>query len=232
MTKPNLTEIIIVLDRSGSMDGIVDDTIGGINTLITEQAKNPGEVKLTLIQFDNQYEVFVAGRPIKDVPLLNKATYVPRGSTALLDAIGRTINDVGARLSTTKEEERPSLVLFVIQTDGQENASREYTHEKIKQMIAHQKDTYKWQFLFLGADQDAFQGMGLGLAQGTVYNYFTPDSFKMYRNLSSSIVQCSASADPLAQCANIADVMRSNDQNPITGSVDAIIKRQGTADGK
>lgn len=216
MTKPNFTELIIVLDRSGSMGGIVDDTIGGINALISGQATSTGEVKLTLIQFDDKYGVFVDGKPIKDVPLLNKQTYVPRGSTALLDAIGRTINDVGARLAATREEERPSLVLFVIQTDGQENASKEFSHQKIKEMIAHQKDVYKWQFLFLGADQDAFQGMSFGLSQGGVYNYFTQDSFKMYRNLSNTIAQCSTSADPVGMCANIADVMRSNDAATLT----------------
>jgi uncharacterized protein YegL len=229
MTKPNFTEIIIVLDRSGSMSSIVDDTIGGVNTLIKEQAKDAGEIKLTIIQFDNNYEVFVAGKPVKDVPLLDKTTYVPRGSTALLDAIGRTINEVGLRLSLIREEERPSLVLFVIQTDGQENASHLFTSDKIKEMIAHQKDVYKWQFLFLGADQDAFQGMSLGLSKSSVYNYFTTDSSQMYRDLSLSISQCSNAADPISACANIGDVMRANDAK---SGVNNVLKKQEGVDAK
>lgn len=153
---PNLNLIACVLDRSGSMGRIRTDAIGGFNTFLAEQKKLPGQAKLTLVLFDDQYEVPHDSVDIQAVPDLTNATYVPRGSTALLDAVGRTIDNIGARLANTSEHDRPAQVIAAILTDGLENASKEYTRERVATMIKHQQEQYGWQFVFLGANMDAF----------------------------------------------------------------------------
>lgn len=151
-------EIACVIDRSGSMSGRVDDVIGGFNTFLEEQKKLPGRALLTLVQFDDQYELHCSGAPIRSVAPLTTSTYVPRGSTALNDAVGRTINNLGARLAAMREDARPGRVIVVIITDGQENASKEFTRrEQIREMIEHQRSKYSWEFVFLGAGVDAFE---------------------------------------------------------------------------
>ena len=170
--KKDLTDITVVLDRSGSMSDIITDTIGGFNTFLKEQQSQPGEALFTLTQFDNEYEIVHDGIDIKKVPKLNNKTYIPRGSTALLDALGRTIISVGNRLSNMNEEDRPEKVIFVILTDGEENDSREFTYEKVNEMINHQRDVYNWDFIFLGANQDAIQtGANLGIGRGCSLTY-------------------------------------------------------------
>lgn len=151
----NLTEIACVLDRSGSMEPIREDAIGGFNSFLESQKKQPGEARLTLVLFDNEYLVPENGTPLARVKPLDATTYVPRGSTALYDAIGRTINEVGARLAATPEPDRPGKVIVAILTDGQENASTEFTRETIAGMISHQRKAYSWEFVFLAANQDA-----------------------------------------------------------------------------
>lgn len=151
--RSDLTDITLVVDRSGSMQEIRDDAQGGVNAFLEQQAKEPGEAYLTLVQFDTEYEFLEKGTSISRVP---KYELVPRGSTALLDAIGRAINETGARIAAMDESDRPGLVVFVVMTDGHENASREFSKARIKQMIQHQQQAYNWQFTFLGADQDAF----------------------------------------------------------------------------
>lgn len=183
MPKPNSSDITFVLDRSGSMADIADDTIGGYNRLLADQKAEPGEATFTLVQFDNKYEVVYAAVPIADVPELTRGTFVPRGGTALLDAIGRTINETGARLAALPEEERPSTVIVVVITDGYENQSKEFIAKwdaerrvvipsPIAEMIRHQQDVYNWTFLFLGADQDAIEtagGIGIAAANSLTY---------------------------------------------------------------
>jgi hypothetical protein len=149
----DLTDIIVVLDRSGSMQACRSDAEGGLNHFIEEQKKAPGDALFTLVQFDNEYEFVHKGIPIQTVP---HCALHPRGMTALLDAIGRAINETGTRLEAMPEDQRPGLVVFAILTDGMENASREFTQPKIKEMSEHQQDVYKWQFTYLGANQDAF----------------------------------------------------------------------------
>lgn len=150
--RDDLTEIVVIIDRSGSMSAIRDDAIGSFNTFLEDQQKEPGDANLTLVQFDHEYEVVHESVSIQDVPPLDAATFVPRGGTALLDAVGRTINGVGARMAQMDEDNRPSKVICSILTDGQENSSREFAREKIMQMITHQRDKYKWEFIFLSAD--------------------------------------------------------------------------------
>jgi uncharacterized protein YegL len=152
---PNHTEIAFILDRSGSMASMVEPAIAGFNNLLTEQQALPGSARFSLVLFDDHYEVPVASLPIAEVRQLNTNTYQPRGSTALLDAIGRTIDELGARLTNTPEAERPGQVLVAILTDGEENASHQFSWKDISDRIRHQTDVYQWRFLFLGANQDA-----------------------------------------------------------------------------
>ncbi len=149
------TDITIILDRSGSMSSVKDDTIGGFNNFLAEQQKVEGEASLSLVQFDDQYEVVYVDKDINSADRLTQATFQPRGMTALFDAIGQTINSVGQRLANLAEDKRPNKVVFVILTDGFENASREFSASKISEMINHQRNNYKWEFMFIGANQDA-----------------------------------------------------------------------------
>jgi len=153
--KKGLTELAMVLDRSGSMESTADDAIGGFNRLLEDQRKLPGELLVTVIGFDDQYEIWRERTPVAEVPPLTRETFVPRGSTALLDAIGRTIDTLGKRLEATAEAERPEQVIVVVITDGYENASRQYTVQDVFDRIRRQEQVYGWQFTFIGANQDA-----------------------------------------------------------------------------
>ena len=153
--KTNFTELVFILDRSGSMAGLESDTIGGFNSMLAKQQAEPGECRITTVLFDNQYETLHDRIDIKAVSPLTDKEYFVRGNTALLDAIGRTINKIGSVQKNTAEEYRADKVLFVITTDGMENASREFDYKKIKAMVKHQKSKYSWEFIFLGANIDA-----------------------------------------------------------------------------
>ena len=156
-----LTDITLVVDRSGSMNQVREDAEGGVNEFIESQANEPGDALLTLIQFDTEYEFLHKGIPAQQVP---KYKLRPRGMTALLDAVGRAIHETGERLSQMNESDRPGLVVFVIMTDGYENSSVEFTKTQIRNLIEHQQTKYSWQFTFLGADQDAFaEAAALGI---------------------------------------------------------------------
>lgn len=157
---PNLTEIAFILDRSGSMESMVEPAISGFNRLLREQQQESGSARFTLVLFDDAYEVPVQSLPIAEVVELDTTTFVPRGSTALLDAIGRTIDELGAKLAATPEAERPGQVIVAILTDGMENASTRFTWQDISKRIRHQTDQYEWKFLFLGANQDAIATAG------------------------------------------------------------------------
>lgn len=162
--KENLSEIIFILDRSGSMASLKTDAIGGFNTFLEAQQKCEGEANFTLVLFDHEYSLTYDAKNIKEVVPLDDETYVPRGSTALFDALGRVVNAVGSRLHNTPEEDRPSKVLVAILTDGEENASKEFNKAKINEMITHQREKYSWEFLFLAANQDAMaEGTSLGI---------------------------------------------------------------------
>ena len=167
----NVTEIIFLLDRSGSMCGLESDTIGGFNAFIKNQAKLEGETTVTTVLFDDEYEILWNGVNANTVRL-SEQEYFVRGCTALLDAVGKTILDVGYRLSKTNEDQRPGNVIFVITTDGLENASREFTYEKIKALIKHQQEKYSWEFIFLGANIDsAKEADNMGIDITNAYNF-------------------------------------------------------------
>lgn len=153
--KKNLTELVFILDRSGSMSGLESDTIGGYNSMLDKQKKEPGEVAITTVLFDDKYELLHDRINLRGIAPITDKEYFVRGSTALLDAIGKTINKIGNVQKHTSEDERAEHVMFVITTDGMENASREFSYEKVRQMIERQKSKYGWEFIFLGANIDA-----------------------------------------------------------------------------
>lgn len=151
----HLAEIAYILDRSGSMQPMQEPAVTAFNQFVKSQLDVPGEVRLTLVQFDDQYEVPIAALRLQDVPQLTAATYIPRGSTALLDAIGRAIKDIDTRLQKLPATSRPGKVIMAIFTDGEENASTTYTARHISDLIRLYRDEKGWEFLFLAANQDA-----------------------------------------------------------------------------
>jgi uncharacterized protein YegL len=183
--KDNLTEIIAVIDKSGSMQELTSDTIGGFNSFIEEQKKLPGEAIITTVLFDHNYRVLHDRKNLKDIKPITNCDYRAEGNTALLDALGKAMNSVGVKLDKTPEEERPSKVIVVIITDGEENSSKEFTNEKIKEMIDLQKSVYSWEFLFLGANIDSFAVAGnIGINNAVNYSASNIGVQSVYRSVS------------------------------------------------
>ena len=160
MANKDLCEVVFILDRSGSMSGLEADTIGGFNATLAKQKKEPGEVLWSTVLFDDKHEVVHNRVPIKKIEKLTEHEYYVRGCTALLDAVGRAISHIGNVHKYARPEDVPGKTLFVITTDGMENASREYTYAQVKQMIERQTEKYGWEFLFLGANMDAVSVAG------------------------------------------------------------------------
>lgn len=172
MPRQNYTDITVVLDRSGSMACIREATIEGLNGFIDSQRAVPGDGCWSLVQFDDQYEVVYSRRSQVDVPRLTMETFVPRGSTALVDAVCRTIDETGKRLEATTEGDRPFKVLIVVMTDGHENSSKVFGRHQLNERISHQRDKYGWQFVFLGANQDSVvEATKYGIAAGNAMTY-------------------------------------------------------------
>ncbi|WP_426349041.1 vWA domain-containing protein [Alloiococcus sp. CFN-8] len=170
--KKGLTELVFILDRSGSMSGLEGDTIGGYNAMVNKQKKESGEAIVTTVLFDDKYELLHDRINLKGIEPISEREYYVRGCTALLDAIGKTINKIGNVQKHTIESERAEHVLFVITTDGMENASREFNYEKVKRMIEHQKNKYGWEFIFLGANIDAVAtAKRFGISEDRASNY-------------------------------------------------------------
>lgn len=181
--KRKFTEIVFILDRSGSMAGLEADTIGGFNSLIQKQKKEEGKALVSTVLFDDKTEVLHDRKELDKIEPLTDKDYYVRGCTALLDAVGGAIHHIGNVHKYARAEDRPEKTLFIITTDGMENASRRYSYEKVKQMIERQKKRYGWEFLFLGANIDAVSVAGqFGIApekavrfhcdeQGTALNY-------------------------------------------------------------
>lgn len=181
----DLTDITLIVDRSGSMASCKDDAQGGINTFIEEQKNAEGNAIFSLVQFDTDQEYVFDSVLIQDV---DKYELIPRGMTALLDAVGMAINKTGERLKNIPEEDRPGLVIIAVVTDGHENASKEFTKDRIKEMITEQTDKYKWQFTFLGANQDAFEEAGgMGFSSSSIADYNVSNSSSAFSGLSSNV---------------------------------------------
>ena len=170
--KQNLTELVFILDRSGSMSGLESDTIGGFNSMIAQQKREYGECFVSTVLFDSESEVLHDRVKLADVPAMTDRDYTVRGCTALLDAIGGAIRHIGNIHKYARAEDVPAKTMFVITTDGMENASRRYTHDKIKAMIERQKEKYGWEFLFLGANIDAVSVANtIGIAADRAVDY-------------------------------------------------------------
>lgn len=186
------TAILMILDASGSMSPLVSDTIGGFNNFIQEQKRLPGEAEITVVLFNHHYDKLYT-RDIKDVPPLTVADYRPKGNTALLDAVGTSISELGDRLAALPEEERPGKVIVVIVTDGEENSSREYRYAQIKEMVEHQQQKYGWEFLFFGANIDTITcGARIGIRSAAAKSYKatpsgTADAYQLISESVSSL---------------------------------------------
>jgi len=170
----DLTELVVVLDESGSMDVIVNDTIGGFNVFLNTHQKLLGQAKLTLVKFNTQTGIPYNGIDVKEVKPLNNRTYMPGGGTALLDAVGKSIDLVLKRINASKDEDIPAKIIFCILTDGEENSSKEYTLEQVKSSIENMRVNNGWEFIFIGANQDAWAAGGsMGVNQNVNFNYKT-----------------------------------------------------------
>lgn len=176
MVDINRTHITAVLDRSGSMRKLEADTLGGFNKFLSDQKATEGEATLTLVLFDDQYEVPYLARNIKDIPDLDSKVYFARGMTALYDAMGKAIIETGRTLAAIPEDMRPGTVIFLVMTDGEENSSKEFSGEpgrlRLQEMVKLQTDVYKWAFIFMGANIDAKAvGASIGVASARSLNY-------------------------------------------------------------
>lgn len=196
--KKNLTELVFILDRSGSMSGLEKDTIGGYNSMLEQQRKVDGECVITTALFDNCYELLHDRIDIRAVQPITAKEYFVGGSTALLDAIGKTIHKIGTVQKNTAEDYRAEKVMFVIITDGEENASRHYSSLQVKEMIQRQKEKYGWEFIFLGANIDAVDTAGrFGIDADRAVDY-VPDgegtelNFRMMSETVATFRECGA----------------------------------------
>lgn len=170
--KQNLTELVFVLDRSGSMAGLENDTIGGFNAMLERQKGEPGEVYVSTVLFDTTTDVIHDRLPLEQVPPMTRKDYYVRGCTALLDAVGGAIHHIANVHKYAREEDRPEKTLFVITTDGMENASHYYGYDRVKAMIQHEKEAHGWEFLFLGANIDAAkEAARFGISEDRSANY-------------------------------------------------------------
>lgn len=188
--KKGLTELVFILDRSGSMSGLESDTIGGYNAMLEKQKKEQGDAVITTVLFDDRYELLHDRINLRGIEPITEKEYYVRGTTALLDAVGRTIGKIVNVQKHTAEDERAESVMFVITTDGMENASREYSYEKVRKMIEHQKSKYGWEFIFLGANIDAVdtaERFGIGQDRAVNYNADSEGTLLNYEVISETV---------------------------------------------
>ncbi len=199
--KKNLTELVFILDRSGSMAGLESDTIGGFNAMLQKQKAQAGEAYVSTVLFDNESQVIHDRVNIKSVAPLSEKEYYVRGCTALLDAVGGAIHHIGNVHKYAREEDRPEKTLFVITTDGMENASRKYTYDKVKAMIEKQQSKYGWEFLFLGANIDAArEAARFGIREDMAANYHADSKGTgvIYETVNEAVCHVRSCAAPLS----------------------------------
>ena len=196
-----MTELVFILDRSGSMSGLEKDIIGGFNSMLEKQRKEPGDAVVSTVLFDNETEVIHDRVVIADVPNLTDKEYFVRGCTALLDAVGGAIQHIGNVHKYARKEDVPEKSLFIITTDGMENASHHYTYDKVRNMIERQKERYGWEFLFLGANIDAAaEAKRFGIDESMAANYHCDEvgTVLNYEVISEAITSVRTSAAPLS----------------------------------
>ena len=195
--KKNLTELVFILDRSGSMAGLEDDTIGGFNAMIEKQKGEPGEVYVSTVLFDNECDVIHDRLDIRKIAPMTRKEYFVRGCTALLDAVGGAIHHIGNVHKYAREEDRPEKTLFVITTDGMENASRKYSYDRVRTMVERQKEKYGWEFLFLGANIDAAREaarFGIDADRAANYHADSTGTAVIYEAMSQAVCAVRASS--------------------------------------
>lgn len=195
--KNNVTELVFVLDRSGSMAGLESDTIGGFNALIEKQRKQDGKCYVSTVLFDNVAEVLHDRLELSEIKKMTEKDYSVRGCTALIDAIGGAIHHIGNIHKYARPEDVPEHTMFVITTDGQENASHQYTSDKVKQMIERQKEKYGWEFLFIGANIDAVETAsryGISKDRAVNYNADSQGTQVLYDTVAQAVCNVRASA--------------------------------------
>ena len=208
-TKKGLTEIVFILDRSGSMSGLEADTIGGYNSMINKQKKEEGDAVITTILFDDKVEMIHDRVPLEKVSKITEEEYYVRGCTALLDAIGQSIHYIAGKHKEAGKEQRPEKTLFIITTDGMENSSKEYSYEKVKHMVEKKKQKHGWEFLFLGANIDAVKVAGkFGISADRAVNYEcdsmgTQLNFNVLSRTVSRVRSCKA--EPMAMTQVLDD---------------------------
>lgn len=207
--RTDLTELLMILDMSGSMYSLRDDTIGGYNSLIEEQKKEEGSAIVTTVLFNDGYSVVHDRVDINDVKPMTSADYVPQGTTAMLDAVGKAITSIGQKLAEMPEEQRPSKVMVTIITDGYENASREYSWDVIKAMIKEQREKYSWIFTFIGADIDTMavsNNLGIDSRLSKSYTKSVDGSNSVYKSVSKAMKRVRASVDAVSMEEVSADL--------------------------
>lgn len=203
--KKGLTEMVFILDRSGSMAGLEEDTIGGYNSMLEKQKALEGEALVSTVLFDHENVVICDRKPIAEVPEMTEEEYFVRGCTALLDAVGRAIHHIGNVHKYARDEDRPEKTVFVITTDGMENASKTYTYGRVQEMIKRQTEKYGWEFLFLGANIDAKAEAGrLGIRERRAVKYQndkkgTALNYKVVGEAIAELRCCSAISDDWAE---------------------------------
>ena len=198
--KNNITELVFILDRSGSMAGLESDTIGGFNSLIEKQRKQDGDCYVSTVLFDIVSEVLHDRIKLADVPKMTERDYTVRGSTALIDAIGGAIHHIGNIHKYARPEDVPEHTMFVITTDGMENASRRYSSDEVKKMVERQKEKYGWEFLFIGANIDAVETakhFGIGAERAVNYNADSRGTEVVFDTLSETVC-CMRQSQPIS----------------------------------
>jgi len=201
--KKGLTELVMILDRSGSMGGLESDTIGGYNSMLEKQKKAEGQVLVTTVLFDDEREVLYDRVPLEQLPKMTEKEYYVRGCTALLDAVGSTVQHIARVQKNTPEDGRPEKTIFVITTDGLENASREYTYARVKKLVEQQKEKDGWEFLFLGANMDAIETAGrFGISADRAANYHSDHEGTAlnYEVLADAVCEMRSCAAPIDAC--------------------------------
>ena len=222
--KKGLTEIVFILDRSGSMGGLEKDTIGGYNSMIAKQKEEEGEALISTVLFDNETEVLHDRVPLTKIEPITEKEYFVRGSTALLDAVGGAIRHIGNVHKYAREEDVPEKTLFIITTDGMENSSREYSYDKVKKMVERQKEKYHWEFIFLGANIDAVSvanQFGVDRSRAVRYECDSAGTALNYKVM-SKMVSCARA------CGSSAEMEKAFDSDEMLSEIRDDYKRRHT----